>query len=67
MLPEGADMLGSGVGAIDDGTQFNQMNMMQKQNLSWIEWICALEGYDFLVEIEKDFIRDEFNMIGIKD
>lgn len=32
----------------------------------WISWFCALEDHQFLCEIDEDFIRDNFNLYGIK-
>ncbi len=32
----------------------------------WIQWFCALEGNDFFVEIEEEYIRDSFNLYGLK-
>jgi len=32
----------------------------------WIQWFCALEGNDFLIEVEEDFINDSFNHYGLK-
>ena len=32
----------------------------------WIHWFCKLEGNEFFVEIDEDFIRNKLNLIGIK-
>ena len=32
----------------------------------WIQWFCSLEGNDFFVEVEEEFIRDPFNLYGLK-
>ena len=32
----------------------------------WILWFCKLEGNEFFVEIDEDFIRNKLNLIGIK-
>ncbi|CAD8140967.1 unnamed protein product [Paramecium octaurelia] len=32
----------------------------------WIEWFCAHEDHQFLSEVDEEFIRDPFNLIGIK-
>lgn len=31
-----------------------------------MKWFCQLEGHDFLVEVEDKFIRDAFNLYGLK-
>ena len=33
--------------------------------IGWIQWFCALEGHEFLCEIDEDFIRDPFNLYDI--
>jgi len=30
-----------------------------------LEWITEREGHDFLVQIERSFSRDKFNLIGL--
>jgi casein kinase II subunit beta len=32
----------------------------------WISWFCELEGHDFFAEIDEDYIRDTFNLYGLK-
>ena len=32
----------------------------------WIHWFCKLEGNEFFVEIDEDFIKNKTNLIGIK-
>ena len=32
----------------------------------WIHWFCKLEGNEFFVEIDEDFIKNKANLIGIK-
>ena len=29
---------------------------MQNQQTGWIKWFCTLEGHEFLVEVDNDFI-----------
>ena len=36
------------------------------EELSWIEWFCSLEGNELLLEVNKEFIEDEFNLYGLK-
>ena len=35
-------------------------------NGGWIQWFCMLEGNSFFCEIDKNFIKDPFNLYGIK-
>ena len=32
----------------------------------WITWFCEIEGHEFFVEVDEDFIRDPFNLYGLK-
>ena len=36
------------------------------EDTSWIHWFCKLEGNEFFVEIDEDFIKNKTNLIGIK-
>ena len=36
------------------------------EDRSWIHWFCKLEGNEFLVEIDEDYIKNKTNLIGIK-
>ena len=33
----------------------------------WISWFCELEGHEFFVEVDSEFIRDSFNLYGLKE
>lgn len=32
----------------------------------WIQWFCELEGHEFFAEVDDDFVRDSFNLYGLK-
>ncbi|CEM10162.1 unnamed protein product [Vitrella brassicaformis CCMP3155] len=32
----------------------------------WIQWFCSLEGHDFFVEVDEDYIKDNFNLYGLR-
>jgi len=34
--------------------------------IGWIQWFCTLEGHEFLVEVDEDYIRDPFNLYGVQ-
>ena len=31
---------------------------------SWIGWFCTLEGHEYMVEVDADYIKDPFNLFG---
>ena len=32
----------------------------------WIRWFCALDGHDYMVEVDEAYIRDPFNLYGLQ-
>lgn len=32
----------------------------------WIQWFCNLENHRFLIEVEEDYLRDNFNLYGLR-
>ncbi len=32
----------------------------------WIQWFCSLEDHFFFCEVDEDYIRDNFNLYGLK-
>ena len=31
----------------------------------WVQWFCSLEGHEFLVEVDEEFLKDKFNHYGL--
>lgn len=34
--------------------------------MGWIQWFGALEGHEYMVEVDQEFIRDPFNLKSIQ-
>lgn len=35
-------------------------------NVGWIQWFCGLEDHLFFCEVNEDFIKNDFNLYGLK-
>lgn len=35
--------------------------------MSWIEWFCSLEGHEFLLNVDPEFILDKFNLLKLDE
>eukprot|EP01054_Gregarina_sp_Poly1_P002973 Gregarina_sp_Poly_1__2972@NODE_1832_length_3252_cov_230_314600_g1190_i0_p3_GENE_NODE_1832_length_3252_cov_230_314600_g1190_i0NODE_1832_length_3252_cov_230_314600_g1190_i0_p3_ORF_typecomplete_len281_score42_17CK_II_beta/PF01214_18/1_3e63_NODE_1832_length_3252_cov_230_314600_g1190_i023865 len=35
-------------------------------DMSWIQWFCTLWGHEIFAEVDEEFIRDGFNLFGLK-
>jgi hypothetical protein len=46
--------------------QFPQVQP-EKPKLTWIEWFCSLEGHDFLLKVDTEFIKEKMNLICLND
>lgn len=52
--------------ASDSNMDFDTLSDENVGPGGWIQWFCSLEGHDFLVEIEEEYIKDNFNLYGLK-
>lgn len=44
----------------DDNEVYNDIS-----DGGWIQWFCQLEGNEFFVEIDEDYLRNQTNLYGI--
>jgi len=46
------------------------MSSSEEEELSgegWIPWFCAMKGHEFFAEVDDDYIRDTFNLYGLRN
>ncbi|EER00940.1 Casein kinase II subunit beta, putative [Perkinsus marinus ATCC 50983] len=38
-----------------------------EEDITWIEWFCNTQGNEYFIEVDEDYIRDSFNLTGLRD
>lgn len=33
----------------------------------WIKWFTTLEGHEYMVEVDEEYIKDPFNLFGLQE
>ena len=46
---------------------FSDDPALQAASISWMKWFCALEGHEYLVEIDNEFVQDPTNLQGLQE
>jgi casein kinase II subunit beta len=50
---------------VDENDSESDHRFPYVEDTSWIHWFCKLEGNEFFVEIDEEFIQNNKNLIGI--
>ena len=58
-------MMMENAGSDDSNVDFDNISDDDSAPNGWIKWFCTLEGHDFLVEVEEEFIKTSFNLYGL--
>lgn len=35
-------------------------------DMTWIQWFCSMNGHEYFIEVDEDYIKDTFNLYGLK-
>lgn len=38
-----------------------------EESYGWISWFCNLEDHQFFCKVDEEYIRDSFNLYGLKN
>eukprot|EP00440_Ansanella_granifera_P044196 gb/GFBE01047896.1/.p1 GENE.gb/GFBE01047896.1/~~gb/GFBE01047896.1/.p1 ORF type:complete len:259 (+),score=52.14 gb/GFBE01047896.1/:1-777(+) len=52
-------MYGLSLGESDEDEEFSA-------DSGWIPWFCGLKGHELFAEVEEDYVRDNFNLYGLR-
>lgn len=66
------NLMGDGAADSDDQIAKQQHELFfvpskHKSKWSWIDWFLKYSQHEYVVEVDQSFIKDEFNLIGLKD
>ena len=63
-------LLGESLDDFDDQMGINDPKKIIKKGKSYkglLEWILDRDGHELLCEVDRGFLRDKFNTIGLKE
>lgn len=70
LADEEAEMAAEAMQQIDNGSDSNiDYDTLSEDNaapLGWVQWFLSLESHDFLLEIDDEYLKDSFNLYGMK-
>ena len=49
----------------DASDEESELSQSDAEETTWISWFCSLKGNEFFVEVDEDFIQDDFNLTSL--
>ena len=63
-------LMGESLNDMDEEIDINNPKKIIKQGKKYaglLEWILDRDGHEFLVQVDREFLRDKLNFIGLKE
>lgn len=51
---------------MEDLEEWQDLSTDNSDSVKWIQWFTSLEGHEYMVEVDEAYIRDQFNLCGLK-
>ena len=67
MMPSHPSAYLQGMAGMPGDMPLTQPALPPKPLTGWISWFISLSDHDFLLEVDKEFLSDKMNLLGLRD